>query len=335
MGLVGGAADLGQQPAHDRRGGCLRLRGRVDVDGVAGADELRRRRSSGPGLRRGRVRCCRPAGRRRRRRRSRTAPAPRCSAARARFPNASLEQRWSSSRIPASSSSWRITQSTTGLHVAAVHGGGVQHRRQQRLRAVGPVRAVGRPGADVRRSSPARSAAPRPTTATPPPVTSAALPAAPAAGPGRVKHPHPTVAGPDPAGRAPHVGLGRGRDRRPGVREQRRDDHPARLARPRRPEQQHRPLSPRDTATPRARSARDTPRRRAGRAAARTAVNGSTGTSASTAAAEHRREQPAAAPGRAAPASGEHDQDRDPPAIVAVLSPAQRPLQQPVNRDQR
>jgi hypothetical protein len=39
VGLVGRAADLSQQAAHDRRGSRLRLSRRVDVDRIAGAHE--------------------------------------------------------------------------------------------------------------------------------------------------------------------------------------------------------------------------------------------------------------------------------------------------------
>ena len=60
------------------------------------------------------------------------------------------------------------------LHVPAVDRGGVQQRREQRLRAARPVRPLRASPHPPLRSSPARSTTPHPTTATQRPATSAA-----------------------------------------------------------------------------------------------------------------------------------------------------------------
>ena len=228
-----------------------------------------------PGGVQGRVRCCRPAGRRRRRRRSRSAPDPRCSAARAGSRTPACEQRWSSSRIPAWSSSWRITQSTTvsmsrpwTAAACSIGASSAWARLAQCERSVVPApmfaviaRAISsapsheRDGAtgDQRSSWPPARRCRRRSGQTPTPAR------------------HRTV----PAGRPPHVRLGRGRHRRAGVREQRRDDHrrwscptgAARAAAP--PAQPARTATLAATVTPRY----SPPQFRA--AAARTAFNGS------------------------------------------------------------
>jgi hypothetical protein len=134
-----------------------------------------------------------------------------------------------------------------GLHLPAVHGRGVQQGRQQRLRAVGPVRAVGGTGphghghrsGDHDRSVPRERAGHR----RPPKLLE---PRRQAARTGRVEHPHPPITRPGSRSRAGDIRLGRGHDRRARVRQHRRDDHAARLARPRRAEQQNRPLRPRE-----------------------------------------------------------------------------------------
>ena len=154
--------NLGQEAADDRCDRGLLLGGRVDVDGVAAGDE------------RGRVEV------RVARRRQRALARVRLKRVRGggedRGPLAVLRVQQADQRPERQPARPLILQQDPGLvelvthhpvhdrlHLPAVHGRGVQQGREQRLRAVGPVRAVGRARRRRSRSSPGRSRPPRPT----------------------------------------------------------------------------------------------------------------------------------------------------------------------------
>ena len=161
---VGRAADLGQEAADDRCDRGLLLGGRVDVDGVAAGDE------------RGRVEV--RVARRRQRALARVGLERVGGGGEDRGPLAVLRVQQPDQRPERQPARPLILQQDPGLvelvthhpvhdrlHLPAVHGRGVQQGREQRLRAVGPVRAVGRARPRRSRSSPGRSRPPRPTSA--------------------------------------------------------------------------------------------------------------------------------------------------------------------------